>query len=92
MKIFDVKIFKSHISDKTFSRVKEKLDENPNFQINDDNITEFVDCKLVLDILKEHKIEYKIIANDRWTTRGKIPQYDLIVCIYISQEDYVSIA
>lgn len=91
MKNFDVKIFESHISNETFSRVKEKLDENPNFQINDDNITEFVDCKLVLDILKEHKIEYKIIANDRWTTRGKIPQYDLIVCIYISQEDYVLI-
>lgn len=91
MKNFDVKIFESHISDEAFCRINEELDKNLNFQINDDNITEFVDCKLVLDILKEHKIEYKIIANDRWTTRGKIPQYDLIVCIYISQKDYVLI-
>ena len=91
MKNFDVKIFESPMNAEAFSRVKEELDKNPHFQINDDNITEFVDCKLVLDILKEHKIEYKIIANDRWTTRGKIPQYDLIVCIYISQKDYVLI-
>lgn len=91
MKNFDVKIFESPMNEEAFSRVKEELDKNPHFQINDDNITEFVDCKLVLDILKEHKIEYKIIANDRWTTRGKIPQYDLIVCIYISQKDYVLI-
>ena len=47
--------------------------------------------KDTLDILKEHKIGYKIIANDKWTTRGKIPQYDLIVSIYISQKDYVLI-
>lgn len=91
MKNFDVKIFESHMSNEAFNRVKEELDKNPEFQINDDNITEFVDCKLVLDILKEHKIEYKITANDRWTSIGKIPQYDLIVCIYISQKDYVLI-
>lgn len=91
MKNFDVKIFESPMNDEAFSRVKEELDKNPEFQINDENITEFVDCKLVLDILKEHNIEYKIIANDRWTTRGRIPQYDLIVCIYISQKDYVLI-
>ena len=91
MKYFDVEIFESPISDEAFSRVKEELDKNPNFQINNDNIYEFVDCKLVLDILKKHKIDYKVIANDRWTTRGKIPQYDLIVCIYISQKDYVLI-
>ena len=91
MKNFDVKIFESPMNDEAFSRVKEELDKNPEFQINDENITQFVDCKLVLDILKEHNIEYKIIANDRWTTRGRIPQYDLIVCIYISQKDYVLI-
>lgn len=91
MENFDVKIFESHMSNEAFNRVKEELDKNPKFQINDDNITEFIDCELVLDILKEHKIEYKIIANDRWTTTGKIPQYDSIVCIYISQKDYVSI-
>ncbi len=91
MKNFDVKIFESPINDEAFSRVKKELDKNPNFQINNDNISEFVECKLVLDILKEYKIEYKIIANDRWTTRGRIPQYDLIVCIYISQKDYVLI-
>ena len=88
MKNFDVKIFESPVNDEAFSRVKEELNKNPNFQITDDNITEFVDCKLVLDVLKEHKIEYKIIANDIWTTRGGIPQYDLIICIYISQKDY----
>ena len=91
MENFDVKIFEFHVSDEAFNRIKEELDKNPKFQITDDNITEFVDCKLVLDILKEHKIEYKIIANDRWTVRGKIPKYDLIVCIYISQKDYVLI-
>lgn len=91
MKNLDVKIFESHFSDKAFSQIQEEINKNPNFQINDDNITEFVDCKLILDILKEHKIGYKIIANDKWTTRGKIPQYDLIVSIYISQKDYVLI-
>ncbi len=88
MKNFDVKIFESPVNDEAFSRVKEELNKNPNFQITDDNITEFVDCKLVLDVLKEHKIEYKIIANDRWTTRGRIPQYDLIICIYIISIKY----
>ena len=88
MKNFDVKIFESAINDEKFSRVKEEIDRNPNFEINNDNISEFVDCKLVLDVLKEHKIEYKITANDRWTTRGRIPQYDLVVCIYILQKDY----
>ena len=91
MKNFDVKIFESHMSDESFNKVKEELHKNPKFRINDDNITEFVDCKLVLDMLKENKIEYKIIANDKWTTSGRIPQYDLIVCIYISQKDYVLI-
>ena len=88
MKNFDVKIFESPISNEAFSRVENELDKNPNFQINNDNISEFVECKLILDILKEYKIEYKINANDRWTTRGRIPQYDLIVGIYISQKDY----
>lgn len=88
---FDVKIFETTINDEAFNRIKEELDKNPNFQINNDNITEFVDCNLVLDILKQHKIEYKIVAKDRWTRRGKMPQYDLIVCIYISQKDYVLI-
>ena len=91
MKKFDVKIFESYINDEAFNRIKEELDKNSTFQINDHNITEFVDCKLLLDILKEHKIQYKIIANDRWVTRGRIPQYDLIVCIYISQKDYALI-
>lgn len=91
MKNFDVKIFEFYMKDEAFNRVKEELNKNPNFEINDNNITEFIDCKLVLDILKEHKIEYRIIAKDRWTTRGRIPQYDLIVCIYISQKDYVLI-
>lgn len=91
MKNFDVKIFESRISDESFNKIKEELNKNPKFQINDDNITEFVDCKLILDILEEHKIEYKIIANDKWTTSGRLPQYDLILCIYISQKDYVLI-
>lgn len=90
-KSYDVKIFESPISDESFSRVKEELDKNPKFQINNDNITEFVDCKLVLDILKQHKIEYKIVANDRWSGTVQMPQYDLLVCIYISQKDYVLI-
>lgn len=88
MKNFDVKIFESNINDEAFNRAKEQLNRNVNFEINDDNITEFVDCKLVLDILKEYKIEYRIIVEDRWNTIGRIPQYDLMVCIYISQEDY----
>lgn len=91
MEKFDVKIFESNMSNEAFDRVKKELDKNPEFKINDDNITEFVDCKLVIDILKEQKIEYKIRVKDRWSSIGKIPQYDLIVCIYISQKDYVSI-
>ncbi len=91
MKNFDVKIFESYMDDEAFNRVKKELNKNPNFEINDNNITEFIDCKLVLDILKEHEIEYRIIAKDRWTTIGKIPQYDLIVSIYISQKDYILI-
>lgn len=91
MKNFNVKIFETYIKDEAHSRIREELKNNPNFQINDNNITEFVDCKSVLDLLKKHKIEYKIISKDNWTTTGRIPQYDLIVCIYISQKDYVSI-
>lgn len=91
MKNFNVKIFETYIKDEAHSRIREELKNNPSFQINDNNITEFVDCKSVLDLLKKHKIEYKIITKDNWSTTGRIPQYDLIVCIYISQKDYVLI-
>ena len=91
MKKFNVKIFETYIKDEAHSRIREELKNNPDFQINDNNITEFVDCKSVLDLLKKYKIEYKIVPKDNWSTIGRISQYDLIVCIYISQKDYVSI-
>ena len=40
MKNFDVKIFESAINDEKFSRVKEEIDRNPNFEINNDNISD----------------------------------------------------
>lgn len=91
MKKLDVKIFETYIKDEAFSKIREELNNNPDFQINDDNITEFVECKSVLNLLKEQKIEYKIVANDSWSTMGRIPTYDLKVCIYISQKDYILI-
>lgn len=91
MKDFDVKIFESRLKDEALNRAKEELNKNPKFEINDDNITEFVDCKFILDILKENKIEYRIVADDEWTNEGRMIQYNLMVCIYISKKDYNSI-
>lgn len=91
MKNFDVKIFETHFDNEGFNRIKEELNKNPNFVINDDNITDFVDCGFLLETLRKQKIEYKIIVKDRWTTEGRIPQYDLLIGIYISQKDYVLI-
>ena len=91
MNEFDKKIFECAITDEAFHRIQNKLYENPDFSINDENITEFIDCEYILNILKENKIEYKITTNDDWFTQGRVPQYNLVVYIYISQKDYVLI-
>lgn len=92
MEKFDVKIFESPITDEAFVKISEELCKNPQFQITDDNIAEFVDCEWILDVLKEHKIKYKIVSKDTWTSTGvRKPRFYSLVCIYISQKDYVSI-
>ena len=83
MNDFDKRIFESPLDNSDFIKITEELNNNPDFQINDDNLTDFIDCKFILDLLKEQKIEYRIFAYENSDTN-----YKPVIGIYISQRDY----
>lgn len=96
MNNFDFKVFEATISHDKITEICEEINKNPKYQISEEAITELVDCKFILDILKEHKIEYKIATDNRLFQDKGVHSiissyYCPVVCIFISQRDYVSI-
>ncbi len=89
---YNVKVYSTVITDTEKNMIQKENKRNPKFEINSQNIQNFVDCDSIIMVLEENNIPYKIEIEGAWTetvNHRQVYNPNEQVCFYIRDRDYI---